>query len=129
AKIKLGEIGRGDEGSLYLKASVETRSLLLSLTNLANSSSVELLKLIQLGVPLIMNPAKQEFLKRVQEAAAQPPSFKVATKTGLFGNVFVHPYFHVPQDAPKVERCFPEKFAQYHEHFRSRGTLEGWKEM
>ena len=129
AAIEFRGVGVDEAGGRYLRIKAGRRTTLMNVDNLANSASTEMSKLTPLGQPLLRHEAKKEFIERADKEARMKPTFKVATRTGFFGSVFVLPLSQVPRDGAEVERYFHPNFAQYHERFRGNGTPAGWKEL
>jgi len=131
AAIEFRGVGVDPAGGRYLRIKVGTRTVIMDVDNLANSASAstEMSRLTRLGQPLLLPAAKKEFIARAHDEAGKPPTFKVATRTGFFGPVFVLPFIRVPRDGAQVARYFHPNFAQYHERFRGRGTLADWQKL
>jgi hypothetical protein len=128
--IEFVGVGMDDVRNRYLKIKVGKRTALMNVDNLANSASAELSLLTPLGQPLLIPAAKREFIERAHKEAQKKSTFKVAPMTGLLGRsepIFVLPLVQLPMNSAKVERYFHSNFAQYHERFRARGSLAGWR--
>ena len=119
-----------DEKLRFLKVAVGDKSALLSAKQLVVHPKSELARLEELGVPLILPKAQNEFIRRAHDEALKPPTLRVATKVGLHGDVFVFPDRAVPPEAAAdVELYFDERYDDVHRKFHRAGTFEGWKEL
>ena len=129
SKIEFVGVGQDDVGNRYLKVKVGKRTALMNVDNLAANHKLEELSLLTpLGQPLLLPAARTEFIKRAHEEARKTATFRVATKTGFLGYVFVLPFIQLPEEAV-VERYFHPNYAQYHERFRARGSVRGWQAL
>jgi hypothetical protein len=103
-------------------------SLSQSVRQLIRQPREELGRLEELGEPLILPAAQAEFLKRAHAEAAKHPTFRVATRVGLFDNEFIFPDGPVPPTAD-IEMYLDERQGDVHRNFRCAGTGAGFKEL
>jgi putative DNA primase/helicase len=83
-----------------------------------------------LGAPLLTRPMKNRFLEEVQQAfQTLKPMFRVATKSGWSGSVFVLPDGTCIPRTGDLETCLPQELRVYKDNFRCAGTLQGWKRI
>jgi putative DNA primase/helicase len=122
-------VGESDEGERFLKIAVGNRTALLSVDNIAAPNSAELKILTRIGQPLIKPISKSEFLARAHDAARQEPSFKVVTKTGWCGGVFVLPHGQSTAGKLNIEHYFDPLYRQYHKRLHPSGTPTGWLKL
>ena len=82
----------------------------------------------QLGAALLTRAAKNPFLEEAQHAfqTLKPITFRVATKSGWSGCVFVLPNgVRIPR-TDDLETCLPLEIRRYGDEFGCLGTLKGW---
>ena len=81
-----------------------------------------------LQLPLVSGVAQREFQARVQSALRRAVTFRVVTRPGWHGRLFVFPNGDVIGDQ-SFEVCLPSVANRYGRKFRERGTLEGWQKL
>jgi putative DNA primase/helicase len=82
--------------------------------------------LINAGASLFTQTAKNELLNRLQNRKPEEPGFKVATRLGWNGSVFVFPDEIVGTPGKPLETSFRDLDAQILAKYRCLGTLEEW---
>jgi len=126
--IKLLGVGTSETNSRFLRVGVGGRTALVSVKQLVCKAKEELARLEEVGAPLILPAAQAEFLKRAHDEAGKGPTFRVATRVGLFDDVVVFPDGPVPRSAD-IEMYLDERQGDVHRKFRRAGTGEGWGKL
>ena len=126
--IKFLGVGASETNSLFLKVVVDGRTALVSVRQLTRQPKEELGRLEELGAPLILPAAQAEFLKRAHDEAGKEPTFRVATRVGLFDDVFIFPDGPVPPTA-EIEMYLDERQGDVHRKFHLAGRCEGWERL
>jgi hypothetical protein len=98
--IKFLAVGISQQGGKFLLVGKDDQYVVLSVRNLARDPSTELERLEALDVHLLVQPARQAFLRRAQEAAKMEPTFQVATQIGWFDDLFILPDRVYPPQPP-----------------------------
>ena len=128
--IKFLGVGTSEDGEFrFLKVGFGPKTALLSVRQLTKSPKDELTRLEGLGVPLIDPAAQREFVNRAQQEASRAPTFDVATRIGLHGEVFLFPDGPVPLGSGAFETYFDERQAETHRKFHVAGDQRGWEEL
>jgi hypothetical protein len=79
---------------------------------------------------LVTQPSRTHFRRRVQEKLQTlRPTFRVATRPGRHGKVFVLPSGEMFGEDPHLRVCLPEIYQEVGEKFASRGTLGTWQRI
>lgn len=131
--ISFGDIGVGPNGERFVRIAIQLGKkrcrTLFRYDDVVEGSRRALAELNRLGAHIVTSEAKSEFMFRLQRIGPQRPSFKVATRVGPFGDVFVLPERVLSADNKTVATSFDESLADYLSWGRTGGTLEGWKAL
>jgi hypothetical protein len=125
---KILALGESADGDRFLDVQVvlqgQRQSRLLSMSELQASPDRAI---NQLGAALLTRAAKNRFLEEAQHAfQTLKPTFRVATKSGWSGGVFVLPNGVCIPRTDDLETCLPLEIRRYGDEFGCLGTLEGW---
>jgi hypothetical protein len=124
---KICDVGESSDGALFLEVEVPLRGsrkrLLIPVRDLHAGS------LGQLGLPLLTASLKNRFLDEAQGMISKRPTFRVATKPGWSGNVFVLPDQTCLPATSDVEVCLPHELRRYGRRFQRQGDMESWKKI
>ena len=121
-------VGIDENKLLYLKVRYDGHTALLSARNLLRNPKMELGRLEEIGVPLIQSGIQTAFLKLAQYEIAKKPTFDVATKLGLHGNIFVLPNGVVPKDS-RIEVHLDESHGDAHRNYHRAGSVDGLNQL
>jgi hypothetical protein len=123
--IALGESADGDrfvEVQVVLQGQRQSRLLSMSELQASPDKAIN-----QLGAALLTRAARSGFLEKAQHAfQTLKPTFRVATKSGWSGGVFVIPNGVCIPRTDDLETCLPLEVRRYGDEFGCLGTLEGW---
>jgi putative DNA primase/helicase len=129
--IQFGDVGVGSDGERYIKMAInvgeEPRDVLMPYDGLVGGSRAALAQINREGAHLISPKAAAEFLQRLQALGPQEPSFRVATRVGPFGDVFVLPETVISARNETVATWFDDNCSDYLSWGREGGTLKGWR--
>jgi Domain of unknown function (DUF927) len=79
---------------------------------------------------LVTQPSRTDFRRRVQEALRTlRPTFRMATRPGWHGKVFVLPSGEMFGHDRCLRVCLPEIYREFADKFASRGTLSAWQRI
>jgi putative DNA primase/helicase len=124
---KICEVGESSDGALFLEVEVPLRGsrkrMLIPVRDLHAGS------LGQLGLPLLTASLKNRFLDEAQGMISKRPTFRVATKSGWSGNVFVLPDQTCLPATSNVEVCLSHELRRYGRRFQRRGDMESWNKI
>jgi uncharacterized protein DUF927 len=125
---KILALGESADGDRFLEVEVlvqgQRKTRLLSMRDLQASSEKAI---NQIGAPLLTRAARSGFLEKAQQAfETLKPTFRVATKSGWSGGVFVLPNGVCIPRTNGLETCLPPEGCRYGDEFGFLGTLEGW---
>src|SRR5258708_2840259 len=82
ATIEFDAVGTSKSDGKFLRVKKGDKHVVLSVRNLTHNPKVELERLEELNINLIVPAAQNDFLKQAQSAAGMEPTFQVATKIG-----------------------------------------------
>jgi len=81
----------------------------------------------QLALPLLTRKAKNLLLEKAQQALqTKRPTFRVVTKPGWAGEVFVLPNGTCVPKSDDLAVCLSQKYHVHSSYFGRGGTLRGW---
>jgi hypothetical protein len=130
SNITILAMGASREGHRYIKVRVRAsgrrrvRMFSMHEFELAPDHTIA-----SLGAGLVTSKSRAEFRRHVERASRiLAPTFRVATRTGWFGNRFVLANGKVLGASP-LNAALPELFDEFGGKFVCRGSLSGWRRI
>jgi Domain of unknown function (DUF927) len=131
--IRIRAVGSGPNGERFLRlliaGSEKPVSTLLRIDDLASSHGRRFDALNLQNAHIISSPARSEFSRRIQSLGPRNPSFKVATRVGPFGDVFVLPDTVISATEVDCEICLDDIPPGLMDWATTAGNATGWHEL
>jgi uncharacterized protein (DUF927 family) len=131
SRVKIVGEGFDEWNNRYFKFAVIGSDVDLppfSVEQITDKSSLLWTALNNAGANLFTHASRTEFLKNLQARPPEEPSFRVATRVGWNGRVFVLPNRVIGKPTTRLETAFRDLDQQMLAKYRTRGTLAEWKE-
>jgi len=131
AKVIVEGEGVDEWGNRYFKFSVKGSKKTIppfSVSQIVNNQSEFMTALINAGASLFTSNSQRTILKQLEERQPEDPSFKVATRLGWNGSVFVFPDEIVGTPKKPLETSFSDLKPQMLAKYRCKGTLKDWQD-